>query len=111
MWLAMNLRRTPDGQRDFPLDLDAIAALLASYYATDTWASVERPRGRTQVHLVIGGRSHVLTPGDQERAQRAAREHDQVTVHVMPEAGHWVHVDAPTELTSLLIDVCGGATR
>ncbi|MCA9532028.1 MAG: alpha/beta hydrolase [Myxococcales bacterium] len=107
LWLAMNLRRTPDGQRDFPLDLDEIEALLASYYATDTWAAVERPRGRGQVHLIAGGRSSVLSPADLARVELAAREHDGVHLHVIPEAGHWVHVDAPDALHGLLL----GATR
>ena len=105
MWLAMNLRRTADGMRDFPVDIDAVEQLLESYYATDTWAAVERPRERTQVHLIVGGRSRVLNPHDRARTRRATREHDNVHVHVLPDAGHWVHVDEPEALIALLTQV------
>ncbi|MCB9659843.1 MAG: alpha/beta hydrolase [Sandaracinaceae bacterium] len=103
LWLAMNLRRTPAGERDFPLDLDEVEALLASYYDTDTWAAVERPRGRGQVHMIVGGRSSVLSAADVARIELATREHDGVHLHVVPEAGHWVHVDAPDALHELLL--------
>ena len=103
LWLAMNLRRMPDGRRDFPLDLNEVENLLASYYATDTWAAIERPRGRGQVHMVVGALSTVLTPADIARVQLAAREHDQVHLHVVEGANHWVHVDAPDALHELLL--------
>lgn len=103
LWLAMNLRRMADGRRDFPLDLDEVENLLASYYTTDTWAAVERPRGRGHVHMIAGGLSTVLTPADLARIQLAEREHDQVHLHVVPDANHWVHVDAPDALHELLL--------
>ena len=103
LWLAMNLRRMADGRRDFPLDLDEVENLLASYYTTDTWAAVERPRGRGHVHMIVGGLSPVLTPADLARVKLATREHDAVHLHVIPEANHWVHVDAPDALHELLL--------
>lgn len=111
LWLAMNLRRADDGQRDFPLDLDEVEALLESYYETDTWAAVERPRGRGQVHLIAGGQSAVLSPADIARVELAAREHEAVHLHVVPDAGHWVHVDAPDALHELLLTATSALGR
>ena len=56
------------------------------------------------MHLVIGDRSTVLDTEDREHARRIAEASGgRVQVHVLPHAGHWVHVDAPQELLALLI--------
>ncbi|WP_394823639.1 alpha/beta fold hydrolase [Pendulispora albinea] len=99
-WLAMNVDKTEGGFR-FRLDLDAIGALLQDYFARDFWPVVESPPG-TSVHLIIGGRSLVLDEADRERAARAAKNDPRVTVDIIPDAGHWVHVDAPDALFDVL---------
>jgi esterase len=94
-WLAMNLQ--PAGSEGFRygVEMPAVHALLEDYFALDQWAIVERGG----VDLVIGGRSSVFSPEDRQRAQGLA----QSRVHVLPEAGHWVHADAPDDLLELLV--------
>jgi pimeloyl-ACP methyl ester carboxylesterase len=96
-WLAMNLVAGDDGFR-LRLDLDAIDALLASYFATDLWRVLEEPR--IPIDLVIGGRSAVFDEEARERALRAAN--DLVRVQVIENAGHWVHVNAFDELLAIV---------
>lgn len=100
-WLAMNLERTPDERWRFAPELDAIRALLDDYFEEDLWDVIESP-GPCHVHLVVGGRSTVFTEDDRERARRAAEKTPCVHLHVIEEAGHWVHVDAPDALLALL---------
>ena len=101
-WLAMNVDAVDGGYR-FRLDLDAIDALLRDYFVRDLWPIVENPPGDVAVELIIGGRSLVLDSADRERAAQAARENpERVAVHIIPEASHWVHVDAPDALFALL---------
>jgi pimeloyl-ACP methyl ester carboxylesterase len=101
-WLAMNLVRQSDDTYRFGLDLAAIRALLDDYFALDLWPLVEAPPGRVRIELVIGGASTVWSEDDRARARRAetALPH-RVGVHIVPGAGHWVHVEAPDVLLDL----------
>jgi len=103
MWLAMNVKADDDGGFSFRLDVPGIRALLDDYFVRDEWDVVEEKRA-VAMHLVIGDRSTVLDTEDREHARRIAEASGgRVQVHVLPHAGHWVHVDAPQELLALLI--------
>jgi pimeloyl-ACP methyl ester carboxylesterase len=97
-WLAMNLRHSGE-QYVFRLDLGAIRALLDDYFQRDLWPMLESPPGRARFHVVIGGRSPVFSPADRARVETiAADSGGRVRVHVLQDAGHWVHVDDPEGL-------------
>jgi pimeloyl-ACP methyl ester carboxylesterase len=101
-WLAMNLRRTHDSQRSFGPDLGAIRDLIADYANTNSWGVVDAlPEGCT-LDLVIGGRSAMFSQSDRERIERIAEQNPSVSMHVIEQAGHWVHVDTPDALVTLL---------
>ncbi len=101
-WLAMNLRRSDGGGRHFGPDLSVIRALLADYARADCWDVVEElPEGST-LDVVIGGDSGVFSALDRDRMAEVARRKPNVSVHVVEDAGHWVHVDAPDALVALL---------
>jgi pimeloyl-ACP methyl ester carboxylesterase len=106
-WLAMNVGPSPgdSGTYVFRLDLAAIRLLLDDYFARDVWPVIESPPSTVRVGLVIGGRSRVFDEADRERARRAAEAHpDRVEVHTIPDASHWVHVDAPDALLAILLE-------
>lgn len=92
-WLAMNLRRADDGFR-LRLDLTAIDAMIADYNARDLWPVVESTSRAPELTFVAGGTSATLSIADRERIADAYR----ASVHVLPNAGHWVHVDDPEGL-------------
>ncbi len=99
-WLAMNLDRTDAGFR-FRLDLNAVRALIDDYLAQDLWPVLETTSAR--VDLVIGGRSEVFREADLARARAlSAQAPARVRLHILPEAGHWVHVDDPEGLMRAL---------
>jgi esterase len=101
-WLAMNLRRTEDGERTFGPDLGVIHDLITDYARTDSWDVVEAlPPGST-LDVVIGGRSEVFSLADRTRIERIAEQNPAVSAHVIEGAGHWVHVDAADVLVTLL---------
>jgi esterase len=94
-WLAMNLVPDPAGDLVLRLDLAALRAMLADYYATDVWDALEAPDG--DVEVVIAERSTVLSAADRGRLA-AAPPH--VHVHTV-DAGHWLHIDAPAAVVEL----------
>jgi esterase len=100
-WLAMNLRHAEGGYQ-LRLDMTAIRALLESYVATDLWPVVERPDKARELHFVVGGRSDVVLPAGRDRLTAIAARAPHVHVHTLPNAGHWLHVDDPDGLFSIV---------
>jgi esterase len=102
-WLAMNVRRAPDGDGfRLRLDLDAIDALLASYLAADLWPVLEQPGPTRALHVVIAERSEVIDAADRARLAALAAQGDRVHAHLVAGAGHWVHAEAPDAVFALL---------
>jgi len=106
MWLAMNVRPVPNTTRfEFRLDIPSIRTMMEDYFTRDLWPVIEAPPGAMKTHLITGGDSDVVDAADLERARRAPR----ATVDVIPNAGHWVHVDAPDTLRELVLGYLASA--
>lgn len=99
-WLATSVKRTPSGYV-WLYDLDAIEALLADYYALDLWPYLGELRSTPAIHLVIAERSDRFTPALRERALSLPAS-SGVRCHLLPDSGHWVHVDNPGGLLELM---------
>ncbi len=102
MWLAMNVRPSPDGGYAMRVDVAAMRALLDDYFARDAWPIIDDGERTTKIHIVVGDRSSVLDHGERARANRVVAEYpDRTWVHLI-DAGHWIHVDAPDALFELV---------
>ena len=100
-WLAQSLEPDGDGVR-LRFDLDAIRDLLLDYYRRDLWPAVEDPALPGDVHLVVAERSSTVSAAD--RARLAAEPPERrVATHRIPDAGHWLHIDAPRAVIDLLV--------
>ncbi|HVJ90274.1 MAG TPA: alpha/beta hydrolase [Labilithrix sp.] len=100
MWLAMNVRPVPNTTRfEFRLDIPSIRTMMDDYFAQDLWPVLENPPGSMKTHLIAGGKSEVMDAADLARG----RAIPGTTVDVVPNAGHWVHVDAPDALRELVL--------
>ena len=91
-WLAKNLVRGEGDLLRFGLDLDAMEQLIADYDRSDLWPLVERALGEVALTFVLAGRDSVVSAGDQQRL-RALAERSAITLHTLPDAGHFLHVD------------------
>ncbi len=94
-WLVMNLVSTPDGGVRWRFDRQALAELHRQVNGVDLWKAVERPGAK--VRCIRGGRSRYVTDADAARMEAAG-----CPVALLPEAGHFVHVDAPQALLQWL---------
>lgn len=101
-WMTTNVRNGPDGYR-WKFDLPVAIALVEDYAALDLWPLVEAPRAGLEVVVVRGGRSSRFTDADVARL-------DRLGARVIPEAGHWLHVDAPEALAALFEVAAGDRT-
>jgi pimeloyl-ACP methyl ester carboxylesterase len=101
-WLATNLVETGDGSWRFGLELEPLRALLRDFTEIDLWPIVEaEATAGTRVVLVLGGRSAAVFGEQRERAEALASA-GVIELEVIDGAGHWVHVDRPSELLGLL---------
>lgn len=114
-WLAMNLAASGD-VFVFKLDLSAIRAMLEDYLARDLFPFVEAPppayRGVTV--FVKGERSPTIDAEAEARLVAAAVRSEEcgprVVLESIPNAGHWVHVDAPDALQNALAKHLGSSS-
>jgi pimeloyl-ACP methyl ester carboxylesterase len=99
MWLAMSLRREPEGFR-IGFDLAQIDALLDDYFAVDQWPVLALGTD-TNTQVIVGDRSPVFA--EEDRARCLALQGDSKLEVVTLPAGHWVHVDDPDGLVKALV--------
>lgn len=100
-WMATNLEAGEDGTYRWRFDLDAIEALLRSFFDTDAWSSVEAPAADVEVHIIRAIDSSVLSGPALDRA-RAAAANGRTHVHEVA-GGHWVNAENPAAVRELLV--------
>jgi esterase len=98
-WLAMSAQPGADGALVLRFDLAALRSLLADYYATDLWASLEDPE-HGGVEIVIADRSRTFTDEDKLQLSRLSRGPEHIRAHHI-DAGHWLHIEAPGPVIEL----------
>ena len=96
-WMTTNLRREASGLV-WRFDLDAVAEMIANYFATDLWGVVEVPISDLEIHLVRAERSSRWRPEMIDRANRSF-----ASLQTVPNAGHWLHVDNPDGLLGVML--------
>lgn len=108
-WVVTNLRKSDSSSSGYywTFDLDGIAQMYQSYEETNLWEVVEDvPRG-VHINFLKAERSlHRWALGDLQRIhvaeEQAAEEGGGVEMHVLEDAGHWVHADNPDGLFKIL---------
>ncbi|KAK4758462.1 hypothetical protein SAY87_019763 [Trapa incisa] len=110
-WVVTNLRPTgPPGTRtsfSWVFNLDGISEMYQSYEATNLWGIVEDVPGGVHVNFLKAERSlHRWALEDIQRIRAAELlapdEGGAVEMHVLEDAGHWVHADNPDGLFRIL---------
>lgn len=105
-WMTTNVRGTAETGYRWKFDLPAVRELIADYFALDLRPFVRAAAGsggdedaapRLLIRAVRGGRSDRFDGA--ELAWQASLP--EVPIHVLPEAGHWLHVDDPAGLMGL----------
>ncbi|CAN1309918.1 Protein ABHD11 [Linum perenne] len=111
-WVVTNLRpsgppSSPSSKFSWMFDLEGISEMYNSYEETNLWKFVDSlPRG---VHLNFLKAERSLHRWALEDLQRihaaediASEEGSGVEMHVLEDAGHWVHTDNPDGLFRIL---------
>lgn len=96
-WMTTNLRRT-DGGLLWRFDLDAVEQMIGDYFTRDLWDTLEIPIADLDIHLVRAAESARWSDAMAARAQTSF-----ATLHTLPDAGHWLHVDNPDGLLQMML--------
>ena len=98
-WMTTNLTQQADGLV-WRFELPGVEQLLNSYFEVDSWPVLAAPAEGVTVHMLRAGREPRWTPDITERLERTA--HPRLHLHVLANAGHWVHVDDLLGLLAML---------
>jgi pimeloyl-ACP methyl ester carboxylesterase len=101
-WMTTNLRRGADGF-DWVFELDAATEMVEDYFLLDAMPLLRSIKG--EVHLVRAANRPRWT---EAVLGELAQVGERVKVYVLPDSGHWVHVDNPTGLMELMRVGFGG---
>lgn len=101
-WLATNLKREPNGFV-WRFNLDAIYELMLDYFRVDLWPVLESEASDSDFRVVVAERSDRWAPENRARLEQlVGRDQSTAKLHVVPNAGHWLHVDNPEFLLELM---------
>jgi pimeloyl-ACP methyl ester carboxylesterase len=99
-WLGTNLQRAAEGFV-WRFNLDAIYELMLDYFRVDLWPVLDERSSDSDFRVVVAERSDRWAPENRARIQDLAAR-SRVKLHVVPNAGHWLHVDNPAFLLELM---------
>jgi pimeloyl-ACP methyl ester carboxylesterase len=103
-WLATNLQRGAEGYA-WRFNLDAIYELMLDYFRIDLWPVLESGTADSDFRVVVAEHSDRWAPENRARLAtmlETVRTRGTVALHVVPNAGHWLHVDNPAFLLELM---------
>jgi pimeloyl-ACP methyl ester carboxylesterase len=103
LFLLSNLGRSGDGQLTWRVNLPVLAASLPAVRRSPLEAA-DRYTGRTL--FVFGAKSSFFGPGDEEIV---LRHFPSARIRVLPESGHYPHVDDRPSLVRAILEFGAGA--
>ncbi|XP_021892548.1 protein ABHD11 [Carica papaya] len=105
-WIGSNLESSGE-QQTWSFNLEGAIQMFNSYRETSYWPLLERPPKGMEIAIVRAERSDRWDPDVIERLERLANQRadlsqGKVSVHILPNSGHWVHVDNPKGLLDIV---------
>ncbi|CAL5387365.1 unnamed protein product [Camellia sinensis] len=105
-WIGSNLKKSGDHET-WAFNLDGAVQMFNSYRETDYWPLLEHPPKEMEIAIVQAEKSDRWDADVIQRLESlAGRSLDECegkfSVHVLPNSGHWVHVDNPKGLLEIV---------
>ncbi|XP_057549591.1 uncharacterized protein LOC130827762 [Amaranthus tricolor] len=105
-WLGTNLKKSNDHET-WTFNLEGAFQMFNSYREKDYWSLLEHPPKGMEINIVQAEKSDRWQPHVVQRLRALSnKERDKsegtFSLHVLPKAGHWVHVDNPKGLLDIV---------
>ncbi|KAF0918546.1 hypothetical protein E2562_025150 [Oryza meyeriana var. granulata] len=105
-WIGSNLNKDNE-HVTWAFDLQAAIDMFNSYRERSYWTLLENPPKGLDIAIVQAERSDRWHPDDVQRLKALSRRESKpdagkVSLHVLPNSGHWVHVDNPKGLLEIM---------
>ncbi|KAJ4978097.1 hypothetical protein NE237_008877 [Protea cynaroides] len=105
-WIGSNLKKSGESET-WAFDLQGAVDMFNSYREKSYWSLLEHPPKGLQVAIVRAENSDRWSTDEIQRletlaAQKRNGSEGIVSVHVLPNSGHWVHVDNPKGLLEII---------
>ncbi len=100
-WMTTNLRREADGFY-WRFHLPGVKELILDYAKMDLLGPLEKGSVAGRIELLRAGRTQWPQLDIVRMAGMSAESKSGFTYHVLPDCGHWVHVEKPQELLALM---------
>jgi len=105
LWMTTNLVQLPEKGFEFCFDLNVANAMLDDFpkqnYVEILRSLCQKENHECQVNLVRAGRNSSWTSSVLKQLEPLL-QHKSYRMHVLPNAGHWVHVDDLDGLLALM---------
>ncbi|CAA0818819.1 alpha/beta-Hydrolases superfamily protein [Striga hermonthica] len=105
-WIGSNLKKSGE-HVTWAFNLDGAVQMFNSYREMDYWPLLEHTPKDMEISIVRAEKSDRWDPDcirqlEHVSSKRADDNEGKVSVHVLPNAGHWVHVDNPKGLLEIV---------
>uniref|UniRef100_R7W3M4 Cytochrome P450 716B1 n=1 Tax=Aegilops tauschii TaxID=37682 RepID=R7W3M4_AEGTA len=105
-WIGSNLKKDNE-HVTWAFDLQAATDMFNSYRDRSYWGLLENPPKGLEISIVQAELSDRWHPEDVQRLEALSRrgsrpDAGKVSLHVLPNSGHWVHVDNPKGLLEIM---------
>ncbi|XWS43393.1 hypothetical protein CRYUN_Cryun16bG0099500 [Craigia yunnanensis] len=105
-WIGTNLKKS--GEREtWGFNLEGAVQMFHSYREMSYWSLLEHPPKGLEIEIVSAEKSDQWAVDTINQLERLASEEGdgsagKISVHVLPNSGHWVHVDNPKGLLEVV---------
>ncbi|KAL8191685.1 hypothetical protein R6Q57_028416 [Mikania cordata] len=105
-WIGTNLKKSGE-QYAWAFNLEGIIQMFDSYRQLDYWPLLEHPPKGTEIVIVRAENSdrwdpHVIQKLESLKNRVGDESEGKLSVVVLPNSGHWVHVDNPKGLLEIV---------
>ncbi|KAL5808738.1 hypothetical protein ACOSQ3_029429 [Xanthoceras sorbifolium] len=105
-WIGSNLKKSGEHET-WAFNLEGAIQMFNSYCEMSYWPLLEHPPQGTEIAIVRAEKSDRWDPDVIQRLESRASEggdgrEGKVSVHILPNSGHWVHVDNPKGLLEIM---------
>ena len=102
-WMTTNLKRSTEGFV-WRFNLNGIESLIHDYWHVDAWQILQQLPNHKHAHVLRAENGLRWSSTAISQITDLDMLHSNIHAHILPHAGHWVHIDQPKALLQMIYD-------